>query len=208
MTEPTTMLTDYGLAVLCALYARWLWRAAVLNSQVSVGSWALGMACLAAASLAGGTVHGFSSGLTPSVSQFLWKATVYAVGLASFFWFVGTLRASAAAPVRYWLMIIPWVQLALFSWWMTAHDDFLFVIYDYGSMNIAILILQLHGWCRSRVRSAPWLVVAVCVSGLAAAVQASGLSLHSHFNHNDLYHVIQMGGMYLFYQGALRLTDH
>jgi hypothetical protein len=208
MAEPTTMLTDYGLAILCAWYAWRLWSVATVTGGVSVGHWAVGMACLAAASLAGGTFHGFATVLSQSMSQSLWKATVFAVGLASFFWFAGTLRASVAAPVRYWLMIIPWVQLAMFSWWMTVHDDFLFVIYDYGSMNIAILILQLHGWCRSRVRSAPWLVIAVCVSGLAAAVQASGLSLHSHFNHNDLYHVIQMGGMYLFYQGALRLTDH
>jgi hypothetical protein len=112
-----------------------------------------------------------------------------------------------AAPVRYWLTIVPWLQLAVFSWWMTAHDEFLFVIYDYGSMNVAIVTLQIHGWYKRRAQSAPWLIAGVCVSSVAAAVQASGLSLHSQFNHNDLYHVIQMGGMYLFYEGALRLTD-
>ena len=201
------MLTDYGLAVLYALYARWLWRAAVVNSQISVGSWALGMAWLAAASLAGGTVHGFSTVLSQFLAEWLWKGTVYAIGFASFFWFAGTLRASVTAPARYWLMMLPRVQLAVFAWWMAEHDDFLFVIYDYGSMNFALLTLQIHGWYERRVQSEPWLIAGVCVSSLAAAVQASGLSLHSQFNHNDLYHVIQMGGMYLFYEGALRLTD-
>jgi hypothetical protein len=207
MTEPTTTLTDYGLALLCAWYAWRLWSVATVTGGVSVGHWAVGMACLAAASLAGGTVHGFSTVLSPSVAQRLWKGTVYAVGLATFFWFAGTLGVSVTAPVRSWLMILPSLQLVVFAWWMAHHDDFLFVIYDYGSMNVAILMLQLHGWYRSRIPSAPWLVTAVCVSGLAAAVQAGGLSLHSRFNHNDLYHVIQMGGTYLYYQGALRLTD-
>lgn len=178
-----------------------------MTGEVSVGNWALGMACLAAASLAGGTFHGFSMVLPQSMSQSLWKVTVYAVGLASFFWLVGTLLASVATPVRYWLMIVPWLQLGVFSWWMATHDEFLFVIYDYGSMNVALLTLQIHGWYTRRVQSAPWLIAGVCVSTVAATVQASGLALHSQFNHNDLYHVIQMAGMYFFYQGARRLTD-
>jgi Family of unknown function (DUF6962) len=31
--------------------------------------------------------------------------------------------------------------------------------------------------------------------------------LQRHFNHNDLYHVIQMVGMYVFYKGAILLRD-
>ena len=45
------------------------------------------------------------------------------------------------------------------------------------------------------------------MSFLAAAVQVNGIALHDHFNHNELYHVIQMGGMYLFYRGARVLKD-
>ncbi len=32
------------------------------------------------------------------------------------------------------------------------------------------------------------------------------LSLHQHVNQNDIYHVIQMGGLYCLYRGALNLT--
>ena len=45
------------------------------------------------------------------------------------------------------------------------------------------------------------------VSFAAAGVQVSGLDLHQHFNHNDLYHVIQLVGLYAFYRGGLMLTD-
>jgi hypothetical protein len=41
----------------------------------------------------------------------------------------------------------------------------------------------------------------------AALVQASGFALYRHFNHNDLYHVIQIAAMVLLYRGARRLTD-
>ena len=51
------------------------------------------------------------------------------------------------------------------------------------------------------------MLAAAVVSALAAAVQASGFSLHQHFNHNDLYHVIQIAAMALLYKGARRLRD-
>ena len=38
-------------------------------------------------------------------------------------------------------------------------------------------------------------------------MQQSGWSLAEHFNHNDLYHVIQMVGLYCFYRGALALHE-
>ena len=45
------------------------------------------------------------------------------------------------------------------------------------------------------------------MSFLAAAVQVNEIALHQYVNHNDLYHLIQMSGMYLFYRGALILKD-
>ena len=50
---------------------------------------------------------------------------------------------------------------------------------------------------------------AFCKSTLRAGamVQASGFRLHEHFNHNDLYHVIQMVALVLLYRGAKRLQS-
>ena len=56
-------------------------------------------------------------------------------------------------------------------------------------------------------KSAPWMAGGVLVSFMAAAVQVNGVALHAHFTHNDFYHVIQMGGVYLFYRGVLVLKD-
>jgi hypothetical protein len=49
------------------------------------------------------------------------------------------------------------------------------------------------------------IAVGILISFGAAAVQRSGFKLARHFNHNDIYHVIQLIGLYFFYRGALLL---
>jgi hypothetical protein len=45
----------------------------------------------------------------------------------------------------------------------------------------------------------------VFVSLAGVAVQQSNWGLHQHFNHNDIYHLIQIVGLYYFYRFALHL---
>jgi hypothetical protein len=206
-SEPTTMATDYVLVLMCGFFAWRLWRVGKATAQASICSWAAGFVCFALASLAGGTVHGFSTILSEAVLQALWKFTLYAIGLASFFLLTGTLSACTLPSVRRFALLIPYVQLIVYALWMATHDDFRYAIYDYAFTNLSIVVLQLHAGISRRAVSAPWLIGGVLVSFLAAGVQFNEIALHQHFNHNDLYHVIQMGGMYLFYRGALVLTD-
>jgi hypothetical protein len=206
-SEPTTMLTDYGLTGLCGLLSWRLWRVWRAMSQISVGCWAAGLACLGVASLAGGTVHGFSEILSQAALQRLWMVTIFAIGVASFCLLVGTLTACCPFPIRRWLILIPVIQLIGYVLWMLTHRDFRSVIYDYTFTLLSVLALQLHAALTRMEKSAFWLIGGVVVSAAASAIQASGISLHRHFNHNDFYHVIQMGGIYLFYRGALQLKD-
>jgi hypothetical protein len=206
-SEPTTMATDYVLVVLCGFFGWRLWRVGKGAAQASVCSWAAGFACFGLASLAGGTFHGFSMLFSQAVLQELWKLTAYAIGLASFFLLTGTLSACIVPSVGRFVILIPYVQLIGYVLWMSAHDDFRYVIYDYAFTNLGILALQLHAGVTRRALSAPWLAGGVLVSFLAAGVQVNEIALHRHFNHNDLYHVVQMGGMYLFYTGARLLED-
>ena len=64
----------------------------------------------------------------------------------------------------------------------------------------------LHAW-RIGERGSRDILIGVGVSIAAAAVQASGFELHRHFNHNDLYHVMQIAAMAAFYRGARKLSD-
>jgi len=75
---------------------------------------------------------------------------------------------------------------------MTGHDDYLYVIIDTG---IALAIVAV-------LHRSPWILAGVAVSLVAAGVQASGFDLHPHLNHNDLYHLVQIAAMILFYRGV------
>src|SRR5919201_799844 len=105
LTELATMLTDYALGMLSAFLGWRLWMGAQAEKGMSVRYWAIGMGSLAVASFAGGTVHGWALMLSQPVLSALWKATALMIGLASFCFFVGTLTASVALPLRRLLML-------------------------------------------------------------------------------------------------------
>lgn len=86
LSEPSTMLTDYGLS---GLFAWWLWKAGKEQGRMSVRYWGAGLAGLGVAALAGGTSHGFSQVLTQAALHALWKVTIYAVGVGGFYLFAG-----------------------------------------------------------------------------------------------------------------------
>ena len=72
---------------------------------------------------------------------------------------------------------------------------------------LLIIILQIFARVKYRAASAAWLISGIIVSFIAAGIQLSGFTMHEHFNHNDLYHVIQILAMYIIYRGVILLRD-
>ena len=203
IAEPSTLLTDYALAGVTGWLAYSLFRAR--EGQRARSFWALAFAALALAAALGGTWHGFAPAFAAIAVLLVWKATVLSVGIASFGMLAGSAFAAITGGVRKWLLVIAAVKLAVYSGWMVGHSEYLYVIADTGTA--LILVAALHLWSAARDRPSRWILAGVGVSVLAAGVQASGFALHRHFNHNDLYHVIQIAAMILFYVGAKRLHD-
>jgi hypothetical protein len=151
--------------------------------------WGLAFAALAAGAFLGGTWHGFVR------SDLLWKASVLSVGVASF----GMVAGSALATLKSRMLpILAALKLAAYLGWMLLHDEFIYVVIDTGIALLVVAALHLWKW------NGP-ILAGVGVSVIAGLVQASGFSLHPHFNHNDLYHLIQIAGVVLLYHGAKRL---
>ncbi|RMD95108.1 MAG: hypothetical protein D6813_00985 [Calditrichaeota bacterium] len=206
-TEPTTMLTDYLLALLCLFLAGKLWKVGQKQRQQSIILWTVAFVTTAIAAIAGGTTHGFSLQLSSTLENLLWKLTVYSIGFTSFFMFTGTVYASVSGKVQGWLTGLAILILVIYSVWMLTHDDFLYVILDYLPAMFGIIILQSIACKYQKAASAPWIIGAVLVSFVGAGIQQSELNLHKYFNHNDLYHVIQMIAIWLFYRGVLLMRD-
>ena len=178
--EPMTLATDYVLAVAAAVFAAKLWRTHRM--------WALAFAFTALGSFLGGTYHGLLQ------SPALWKAVVFSIGIASFFLLAGSGRA---------LAVIATIKLVAYCSWMIFHDGFEWVIADYG---ITLLLVGIAALLR-RDGSSSWIWGSIALSVGGALVQRSGFALHRHFNHTDLYHVIQLAALWLLYRGGRAMTS-
>lgn len=203
IAEPSTLLTDYALAGVTGWLAWSLFRSR--EGQRARSFWALAFTALALAAALGGTWHGFAPAFAPIAVVLLWKATVLSVGIASFGMLAGSAFAATAGSTRKSLLVIAAMKLAIYSGWMVGHSEYIYVIADTGTA--LVLVAALHLWSAARDHASRWILAGVGVSVLAAGAQASGFALHRHFNHNDLYHVIQIAAMILFYAGAKRLHD-
>lgn len=178
--EPVTLATDYLLTIAGAIFAAKLWRTQRM--------WALAFAFTALGSFLGGTYHGLLH------SPALWKGVVFSIGIASFFLLAGSGRAFA---------VIATIKLVAYCSWMIAHDGFEWVIADYG---ITLLLVGIAALLR-RDGSSSWIWGSIALSVVGALVQRSGFALHRHFNHNDLYHVIQLAALWLLYRGGRAMTS-
>ena len=177
MPDPMALVTDSALGVLALAFAMRLWRVQRM--------WALAFVFTAAAGFLGGIYHGYGD-RTPE----LWKATVMAVGVASFFLLAGTHRKLAIVAV---------VKLVVHLTWMTTHDDFLWVVADYG------ITLMLVGFVHPAKK---WVLASIAVSILGALVQQLRLTIHPYwFDYNDVYHVIQMVALWMLYRAG-RISVH
>ena len=156
VSEPTTMLTDYALALLGAFFAFSMYLRSPCRKM---SLWIAAFSVIAFAALAGGTAHGFRSALGESWGL-VWRITVLSITLGSV------------------LLIVAGIRSAIHPKTLDRNARYI------GNR---------------------WLKRAVEISLLGLAVLVLKLSPHPRFNHNDLYHVIQMGGLYCLYRGAILL---
>jgi hypothetical protein len=131
-----------------------------------------------------------------------------AIGLASCLLGVAAVRAFVGSPaIRNGLGAILALGFLAYVWWVLGHPDFQWAVLDYGLTLAALLVAACFLWWRRREASAPSLIGAIAVSFAAAGVQQLELSPHPRFNHNDLYHLVQAVGLWLFYRAGRRLPD-
>jgi hypothetical protein len=201
------MATDFAIAAISVVFALGVART-THGVATARGVWALSFAFAAVAATIGGVVHGFVLHLRPATKQRLWKATQYVMGLAALAILAGAVLAFLEGTLQ---LVVLALGLAKFVRYLTVlprRDDYGVVVTDYALSMIGALTLASYGWFAHGAPAAPWLISGVAVSAVAAAVQLTKIAPHPRFNHNDLYHVIQIVALYLFYRGGLLLVDH
>ena len=204
IAEPMTVLTDYGLAAVAGALGAILWKRA--EHQGSRRLWAASFLAVAGAAAAGGTWHGFAPRMDAAAATALWRLTYGLVGLGNFLILAGAVVAAARVPARDWLIGAAALRFTVSFALLVLHPDFRYVVYDYAGTLVGLLVLA--AWLARRGRpGAPAIVAGVAASRAGAAVQRLGLAPSAAFNHNDLFHVIQAVGLYLYGLAGRRLRD-
>jgi len=204
MAEPMTVLTDYGLAAVAALLAARLMGQA--DGQTARRLWGASFVAVGLAAAAGGTWHGWSPRMTRPSADALWLVTYVFLGLGNALILAGAAWTAARGGLRAALLTAVVVRFVVWFGFIARNPDFRYVIYDYAGTLLGLLALSACLAWRKRP-GAGWIAAGVAVSLAGAVIQRGRLAPGPAFNHNDLFHVIQAAGLYLYYRGGSRLRD-
>ena len=204
IAEPMTVITDYGLAAVgLALAVR---LRALQDGEASRRLWAACFVAVALAAVAGGTFHGWGPRMGGTARAGLWLVTYGLIGLGNLLILAGAVVAAAAGGLRHALLALVVVRFAVWFAFIAMRPDFRYVIYDYAGTLAGLLAFA--AWLARRGRpGGGWIAAGVAVSLAGALIQRGGRGPAPGFNHNDLFHVVQAAGLYLYFRGGALLRD-
>lgn len=207
MTEPDVTLTDYGLTILCAALAHFVFHRGDRKSPYRL--WLTGFfLTVGAASLFGGTVHGFFPDEESLGHLILWRATLIAIGFAAYCaWVVGA-RLVLHERIRRILIALAGLQLVAYAVVaLVASQDFRLAIAEYLPATLFLLAAFSVAWRRDPVRALRLGTAGLVLTFVAAAIQQLQITLHpTYLDHNALYHVVQAVALVMFFVGARHLA--
>ena len=203
--EPTTTITDLiifglGLYFACGVYEHYSIYGTAVHFHFAGTFLFMGLA-----GLFGALTHGFGPDISQRNHQFLWRITLVCIGLTTVFMLLGGLTHILPDPS--WIHWLPVIGLIIFIAAIFKNDKFKTVVLFYVPGMILVLVMMVVSYFTTHNDGALWIIASIVIGFVGAGIQQSGFSLHTHFNHNDIYHVIQMGGMILLYKGTIVLNS-
>jgi len=207
ITEPTTVATNVALAGLAFVLGARLAYGAAAQGSASGSFLGLGMLVTAVAAAFGAAAHGIDPRVDAKQRERCWRASLYALGLAG-----GAMTASVAfftarGSIRTAILVVAGLTLLAYLVRVARRPTFRVAAANYVGTLAVLLAAALYAIARWHAAGMGWLVAGVAVSLVAVLVQARHIAMHRYFNHNDLFHVIQMLGLYLFFRGGALLVD-
>ena len=204
-TERTTAGTDALLA--CAALAAVVVLRRRTPPSFGRAVWAGALAALALASVLGAITHGLA--LTTPTRERLWQPLYLALGVMMALFVVGAVRdwRGDAAGRR---VLPPMLALAGVFYVITrlTGGDFLaFVVYEAAALVFSLLVYLHLAVARGR-RGAAAMAAALILSLAAGGIQASDLDpvrVVWEFDHNGVFHLVQLLGLTLLVGGLRRL---
>ncbi|MCX4026196.1 hypothetical protein H0A36_15340 [Endozoicomonas sp. SM1973] len=203
LTEITTGVTDFILAIFIIFVIIQLYKEVRLD-RWKVSLWCFVLGFISIAALFGAVVHTFE--LSTATRQLFWKPINFSLGLAVALTGLGGVYDFWGARTAIKLLPIA-VGLGAGFFLLTLFLDkgfIVFMVYQVLVM-VGVLIIYTTLAFRKQLAGAGIISLAVVVNIVAALVQQSSLSLVVivPFDHNGLFHIIQMVAIGLLGWGVI-----
>ncbi|PKN22733.1 MAG: hypothetical protein CVU68_03440 [Deltaproteobacteria bacterium HGW-Deltaproteobacteria-3] len=191
-TELTTSATDALLAIECTIIITALLRSATTN-RWRTNLWCSIFGLLAIASFLGALIHALE--MPKSMRIALWTPLYLSLGILVVLFIVGAVadwRGRVAA-----MRLVPWgigVSAAFFGLTALLGGNFIVFIIYAATIMLSALAIYTFLVATHRLKGAAVVALAILLNLAGTAVQASNISLHPivPFDHNGLFHLVQM----------------
>ena len=205
--EPMTAFTDLILFLLAGYFAMEIHTLFTVQIMNTHWHWTFAFWMIGIGALLGAVSHGFGPHFPEMVKTIIWKLTVLSIGISCYFFLMASFSHIFPSATVQWLEWIPLILLMVYSTIIVKDHRFMIVILFYLPTMIFVLVMMIYSQFILEFNGSGLISIGILISFLAAGIQLSGFSLYKHFNYNDIYHIVQMAGMYFIYKGVLQIKD-
>jgi len=201
--EPTTAITDYIIFILGIIFGGL--TISIQNSQFHQ-LWGASFISIGIGAFFGGTSHGFGPKMKGIYRKVLWRITIIFIGISGIFMAMSSSLFFITENGKYALFITAGVLLILYLLKIRKQDSFRSAVTFYMPLLGVTLVGFSMAFYFQNITGTLFITIGLIVCITGSLTQLLKISLHEKFNHNDLFHVIQMLGMYLMYRGGMEIT--
>jgi hypothetical protein len=203
--ELTTAATDVLLAALC------LWCAAHVArhtaQQARLVPWRAGFLLMAFGALAGGAAHALH--VPEQYDRLVWAPIYLALSLAVACFLLGVIHDTLPDRLPRLRPIVLGLGLACFAV-ATAFPDY-FAIFLAWQGFVMLVAIGGYGvlWHSGRLAGSGWICIGLLISVAAAVIQATralSFTLIWPFDHNSVFHLVQLPGLVAIAHGLVPLA--
>ena len=200
--EPTTAITDYIIFILGIFFA---WSTHSIQDSQFHQLWGTAFFTIGLGGFLGGISHGFGPRLTELQHTVIWRSTLLFIAATGLLLSMAVAIFFVTGKGENALYITSGVLFILYYIWMRPHDNFRYAVTFYLPLLGGSFIGFLIAFFYFGITGALSISIGLLVCLAASWIQVMKISLHEKFNHNDLFHVIQMFGMFLLYRGGMEI---
>ena len=205
--EPMTVFTDILILIVGVWFAREIdmwYHVRLMEVHWHFGKY---FYILAFTGLAGAVYHT----ILPEheiVRDFIWKLTMLGMGFSVYTMLMGTLYYILPFDTGQMLKLGVTAIIFGFTIWIYFDSDFMNAIKLYLPSALFIIAVMLYGWLGKGDTGALWIMCGFLITLCGAFFLVTKFGFHQHFNHNDIFHIIQIIGMVFIYRGTMLITNY